>query len=125
MEHAVERELTVSDTPEEVWESLAEPDWLGEDALIELRPSGEVRAGDRGGFVEEVEPPRRLSFWWSEEGGESTRVEIELDDAPEGTRVRVTESRPLAVLDLGGPALTSELQPRPPTPELSGALLLS
>jgi uncharacterized protein YndB with AHSA1/START domain len=124
MEHAIERQLTVPETPEEVWESLAEPDWLGEEALIELRPSGEVRAGERTGFVEEVEPPRRLSFWWSEEGDESTRVEIELEEAPEGTCVRVTESRPLAVLDLRGPALTGELEPRPPAPELSGALLL-
>jgi uncharacterized protein YndB with AHSA1/START domain len=124
MEHAIERELTLAETPEEVWESLTEPDWLGEDAAIELRPAGEVRAGERVGFVEDVEPPRRISFWWSEEDAEATRVEIELDDAPDGTRVRVIESRPLAVLDLVGPELTSELHPRPPAPELSGALLL-
>jgi uncharacterized protein YndB with AHSA1/START domain len=125
MEHAIERQLTVPEPPEEVWESLTEADWLGEDALIELHPSGEVRAGTRAGFVENVEPPCRLSFWWSEELGEPTRVEIELDDTPEGTRVRVTETRPLALLDLGGVELAAEREPpRPPTPELSASLLL-
>jgi uncharacterized protein YndB with AHSA1/START domain len=125
VEHAIERELTVPEGPEEVWESLTEPDWLGEDALIELHPSGEVRAGARTGFVEIVEPPHRLSFWWSEEAGEPTRVEIELDDTPQGTRVRVTESRPLALLDLAGVELPAGPEPpRPPTPELSASLLL-
>jgi uncharacterized protein YndB with AHSA1/START domain len=99
MDHVVERELEVPDAAEEVWRSLAEPDWLGEDAEIELREAGEVRAGDRSGFVEEAEAPRRLVFWWSEPGEEATRVEIDLDELESGTLVRVTESRPLAVLD--------------------------
>jgi hypothetical protein len=43
--------------------------------------------------------PRRLVFWWSGPGGEATRVEIELDECDDGTRVRVTESRPLEILD--------------------------
>ena len=65
MDHTVERELTVPEEAEEVWRSLAEPEWLGEDAAIELREAGEVRAGDRDGFVEEADAPRRLVFWWS------------------------------------------------------------
>jgi uncharacterized protein YndB with AHSA1/START domain len=99
MDHAVERELTVPVEAEEVWRSLAEPDWLGEDATIELREAGEVRAGEREGFVEEADAPRRLVFWWSVPGEEATRVEIDLDALQDGTRVRVTESRPLAILD--------------------------
>ena len=59
MDHTVERELTVPARPEEVWASLAEPEWLGEDATIELRQAGEVRAGERDGFVEEADAPRR------------------------------------------------------------------
>jgi DNA-binding transcriptional ArsR family regulator len=59
------REITLPATAEEVWRSLEEPAWLGEDAQIELHPDGEVRAGDRTGFVEEVEEPRRLVFWWA------------------------------------------------------------
>ena len=99
MDELVERELTVPETAEEVWTSLAEPEWLGDDATIDLREAGEVRAGDRTGFVEEAEAPRRLVFWWGEPGEESTRVEIDLDETDAGTHIRVTESRPLAILD--------------------------
>ena len=99
MDELVERELTVPNEIEEVWRSLAEPEWLGEDASIELREAGEVRAGERSGFVEEAEAPRRLVFWWSAPGEEATRVELDLDETDAGTHIRVTESRPLAILD--------------------------
>jgi uncharacterized protein YndB with AHSA1/START domain len=99
MDELVERELTVPEPAEEVWRSLAEPEWLGEDATIELREAGEVRAGDRTGFVEEADAPRRLVFWWSAPGDEATRVELDLDETDAGTHIRVTESRPLAILD--------------------------
>jgi uncharacterized protein YndB with AHSA1/START domain len=109
MDKAVERELLVPEAPEEVWRSLAEPGWLGEDAVIELRPAGEVRAGDRSGFVEVADAPRRLVFWWSEPDEEASRVELELEEAEEGTRVRVTESRPLEILTVRGRDLAVEL----------------
>ncbi len=99
MEDLVERELIVPDGVDDVWRSLAEPEWLGEDATIDLREAGEVRAGERTGFVEEVDAPRRLAFWWSAPGEEATRVELELDETDAGTHIRVTESRPLAILD--------------------------
>lgn len=127
MEHAVERELVVPEAPEEVWRSLAEPEWLGEDASIELCPSGEVRAGERTGFVEEAEAPRRLVFWWSAPEEESTRVELDLEEVEDGTRVHVTESRPLALLDLRGRDLAVELgvshpgAPPPGLPEMSAS----
>jgi uncharacterized protein YndB with AHSA1/START domain len=120
MDHVVERELVVPETAEEVWRSLSEPDWLGADAGIELRPSGDMRAGDRTGFVEEADAPHRLVFWWSAPNEEASRVELELDDVEGGTRIRITESRPLAVLDATGRDLALELGlPRPGTPELS------
>ncbi len=78
MEDNVERELTVPDAAEDVWGSLTEPEWLAEDASIELCEAGEVRAGERTGFVEEVEAPHRLVFWWSAPDEDATRVEIEL-----------------------------------------------
>ena len=99
MDELVERELTVPEDVEDVWSSLAEPEWLGEDATIDLREAGEVRAGERTGFVEEVEAPHRLAFWWSAPGEEATRVELELDETGSGTHIRVTESRPLTILD--------------------------
>jgi uncharacterized protein YndB with AHSA1/START domain len=99
MDHTVERELTVPEEAEEVWRSLAQPEWLGEDASIDLREAGDVRAGERDGFVEEADAPRRLVFWWSAPDEDATRVEIDLDETEDGTRVRVTESRPLEILD--------------------------
>jgi uncharacterized protein YndB with AHSA1/START domain len=99
MDELVERELKVPETADEVWGSLAEPEWLGEDATIDLREAGEVSAGERTGFVEEADAPRRLVFWWSGPGEEATRVEIDLDETDSGTHIRVTESRPLAILD--------------------------
>ena len=99
MEDNVERELTVPDAAEDVWGSLTEPEWLAEDASIELCEAGEVRAGERTGFVEEVEAPHRLVFWWSAPDEDATRVEIELVEGEAGTRIRVVESRPLAILD--------------------------
>ena len=109
MDKAVERELIVPETPEEVWRSLAEPGWLGDDASIELEPAGEVRAGERSGFVEEADEPHRLVFWWSAPDEEASRVELDLDEVDEGTRVRVTESRPLEILTLRGRDLAVEL----------------
>ena len=119
MEPVVERELVLPASPEEVWESLAEPAWLGDEAgPYELHPSGEARAGSRTGFVEPAEAPRGLAFWWSEEAKESTRVEIALEEVEEGTRVTVIESRPLALLDAVGSDLHLHLGVRRGTPEL-------
>ena len=109
MNKAVERELLVPDTPEEVWDSLAEPAWLGEDASIELEPAGEVRAGERSGFVEEADEPNRLVFWWGAPDEEASRVELDLEETDEGTIVRVTESRPLEILSVRGRELAVEL----------------
>ena len=96
------REITLPATPEEVWRSLEEPVWLGEDASIELEPDGEVQVGDRTGFVEEVEEERRLVFWWAAPDEDSTRVDLSLEEDGDVTHVRVVESRPLAMLDLFG-----------------------
>jgi uncharacterized protein YndB with AHSA1/START domain len=102
-----ESEVVVPASPEETWEAITDPerlgDWLAEDAEVELRPGGDLTIrfddGERSGFVEEVDEPRRLVFWWSADEAESSRVEIELEPAPDGTRVRVIETRPLRELD--------------------------
>lgn len=116
--HEVERETVVAGTPEEAWRAVVETDWLGEDVRIDPRPDGEVSARDEGrerrGFVEEADPPSRLVFWWSEPGDEGSRVEITLEEAGEGTRVRVVESRPLAVLDAYGSDLGAAIGIRGP-----------
>ena len=105
------REITLPATAEEVWRSLEEPAWLGEDASIDLRPAGEVKAGDRTGFVEEVDEERRLVFWWAAPDEDSTRVELSLDEDADVTHVRVVESRPLALLDLYGAEIVTTAPP--------------
>jgi uncharacterized protein YndB with AHSA1/START domain len=116
--HEVEREMVVPGTPEEAWRAVVESDWLGEDVRIDPRRDGEVSVGDEGGerrgFVEEADPPSRLVFWWSEPGAEGSRVEIKLDEVDEGTRVRVVESRPLALLDAYGSDLGAAIGIRGP-----------
>jgi uncharacterized protein YndB with AHSA1/START domain len=111
------REITLPATAEEVWRSLAEPHWLGDDARIELRPDGDVRVGDRTGFVEEVEEPSRLVFWWSAPDEDATRVELDLEEDGDETIVRVVESHPLAMLDLYGVEFV-QAAPRPQQPEM-------
>ena len=106
------REITLPAHIDEVWKSLEEPAWIGEDARIELRPDGEVNAGDRTGFVEEVEAPNRLVFWWSRPGEDATRVELDLEGDGEETHLRVVESSPLKLLDLYGPEVVFDV-PRP------------
>jgi uncharacterized protein YndB with AHSA1/START domain len=117
--HEVERETVVPGTPQEAWRAMLESDWLGEDVRIEPRPGGQVtpggdETGGRRGFVEDAEPSRRLVFWWGLEGEDATRVEIELEPVEDGTRVRVVESRPLAVLDAYGSDLGSAIGARGP-----------
>ncbi|HEU0024353.1 MAG TPA: hypothetical protein VFQ12_06970 [Thermoleophilaceae bacterium] len=73
-----------------------------------------MRAGERTGFVERADAPHRLAFWWSAAGEEATRVEIALDEVPEGTRLTVIESRPLALLDAVGSDLHLDLGVSPP-----------
>ncbi len=90
----------------------------GEDASIELHPDGEVRAGERTGFVEEVDEERRLVFWWAAPDEDSTRVELELEEDDGVTHVRVVESRPLAMLDLYGAEILTAAPPPPRQPEM-------
>ena len=95
MADEVTRETTVEAEPSEVWRCVTAPGFLGDEVRIELDEGGALEVDEREGFVEEVEPERRLSFWWAAPGEDSTRVEIELEPAEVGTRVRVNESRPL------------------------------
>jgi uncharacterized protein YndB with AHSA1/START domain len=81
---AARREVEVEATPEQVWDALVteqgREDWLQEP--------------DRDVYVEVVEAPSRLVWWWAGEGEPATRVEFEIVAAPAGARVIVTESEP-------------------------------
>ncbi len=98
---AVEREVVVPAPPEEVWESL--PALFGDGGDIATEPDGALRSegpgGSRVGVVEEVDEPRRLTFWWVPVEGDDapSHVEIGLERVETGngvgTMVRVRESR--------------------------------
>ena len=83
---AARREVEIEASPEDVWDALVDAerreDWLQE-------PDREV-------YIEVVETPSRLVWWWVGEDQPATRVEFEIIAAPCGTRVVVTESKPAA-----------------------------
>jgi uncharacterized protein YndB with AHSA1/START domain len=121
MSERIERRLWLAASPEDVWEVVTGADWLADDVALDLRPGGDAsfRSGDelKTGWVEEASTPSRsadgsgrLAFWWATDGEPATRVELTLEpargwDGPEGTRLRIVESRPLDVLDLVGTPL--------------------
>jgi uncharacterized protein YndB with AHSA1/START domain len=104
-----ERELQIDASPETVWEFLVDPEkvarWKGLPATaFDARPGGtyriEIIPGHvaSGAFVE-LERPRRLVYTWGWEPGAdgpnavppgSSTVEIELEPAGAGTRLRFT-----------------------------------
>jgi uncharacterized protein YndB with AHSA1/START domain len=133
MQDEVSRDVVVDAPAEEVWRSLTEPErlaeWLAEEVRLELEPGGDLElrmpdGSERHGFVDEVEPPRRLRFFWREGDAELSEVEVTLEEAEGGTRVRVVESRPLALLDARGVDLGAELGAYPPAPEASASPVL-
>jgi uncharacterized protein YndB with AHSA1/START domain len=98
---AVRRERVVPAGREATWELLSEPDglagWLADEVELDVvreGAEGTLRWDDgqeRHVVVEEVVPARRLAMRWADPAGPDTVVEIALDDAPEGTVVRVVE----------------------------------
>ena len=95
----VEREIVVPEGPDEVWESLTDPErleeWFASDVELDARPGGEgfFRWGDgeeRLVVVRELEEYRRLVLDWDDGGS----VAIELEPVVDGTRVHVVESSP-------------------------------
>ncbi|MDQ6777131.1 MAG: SRPBCC domain-containing protein [Actinomycetota bacterium] len=126
MTDRIERELELPAPSDEVWEALTDPErlagWLADEVSFDLRPGGDAsfRQGEtlRRGWVEEVSPPEssaggeagagRLAFWWASDDEPASRVELTLEPAPGGTRLRVVETRPLELLDaIGAPLFGS------------------
>lgn len=104
----IEREIMIAAPVERVWEVVTRAEhvgaWFGDaGAEIDLRPGGAmvVRWKQYGVYhcvVEKVEPPRLFSFRGAStpdtdtRDGNSTRVELTLEPADGGTRLRVVES---------------------------------
>jgi uncharacterized protein YndB with AHSA1/START domain len=117
----VRRQCELTAPPEIVWRALTDPEWLSQwlaDSVeIDLVPGGEARfvveGQTRSGWVEEVCPPTddgigHISFWWQGDEEAASRVCLEIEPGAEGTRLRVTEARPLEILDLVGIPLHDE-----------------
>lgn len=98
----VTREIVLPASPGEVWEALTDPEqleqWFANDVELDLEPggAGAFRWDDgdvRLATVVEVDEGRRLSFRWTDgDGSDEALVELELEEAGEGTRVLVTET---------------------------------
>src|SRR5947209_20058863 len=111
MDDRVKRVLWLEASAPEVWEAVTGNGWLAEETRLELWPGGDAEFlcpdGPRSGWVEEATPPTgrsegRLAFWWAADGEPASRVEICIEERGERTRLRVTEARPLELLDLVG-----------------------
>jgi uncharacterized protein YndB with AHSA1/START domain len=105
---SVEREVYVEARPEQVWIALTQPEHLARwyafgGAELDLRPGGRLvlrwdEHGEFRGFVEKVEPGRRLAYRYAVEPGvdpmpgNSNSVEFILTPEGEGTRLTVVES---------------------------------
>jgi uncharacterized protein YndB with AHSA1/START domain len=108
--------MEVAASPERVWRALTDPKeleaWWGASDMYQtfdwksdLRPGGERSCQARSpqskdlstvkGEYVAVDPPKLLEFTWLaswEPGSTPTRVRIELDAVPKGTRVTVVHS---------------------------------
>jgi uncharacterized protein YndB with AHSA1/START domain len=106
MSDRIERELWLGAAPEEVWDAVIRDGWLADEVDLDLRPGGDAtfRSDEelKDGWVEEVQAPHRLAFWWAVDGEPATRVELTLHPDHGATRLRVVETRPLELLDLVG-----------------------
>lgn len=102
--HVTEREVTLPASREDVWAALTDParvrTWFGADVEWDLRPGGPARFsstegdGVKAGVVEVVIPAETLRYrWWPiEDAAEpASEVTYTLEDAPDGTRLTVTE----------------------------------
>jgi uncharacterized protein YndB with AHSA1/START domain len=110
MSDRIHRELLLPAAPEQVWDVVTGADWLADEVHLDLFPGGDAafRTADgvKTGWVEEASAPARLAFWWATDGDPATRVELTLEPRDDGlTRLRVTETRPLDILDLIGTPL--------------------
>jgi uncharacterized protein YndB with AHSA1/START domain len=99
----VTRDVLLDAGADEVWRLLSDDaelsTWLGDDVHLDLRPGGSGVVGDgeaqRHAVVEEVVDGRRLVLsWWSDHGGDVSRVSFDLEQVGDRTRLTVVETAP-------------------------------
>ncbi len=106
-EDEVCRDVVLPVSPDEAWALVTDPDhleqWFAPHVDLDLQEGGAALfrwdgGHERRGVVEEVVRSERLVFRWRSHGAPAddpraaeTRVEIELEPVPEGTRLIVRE----------------------------------
>jgi uncharacterized protein YndB with AHSA1/START domain len=102
----VEREIVLPATREDVWEALTDEErlreWFANDVELDPTPGGVGvfrwdNGEERRAAVEDVEHEERIVLRFEDDG----RVELRLEDAPDGTRVLVRETSPQWSVALG------------------------
>ena len=102
--HRLDRTVTIQAVPETVFRFFTDTarwaKWWGAGSTIDARPGGDVYMKHPGGVesrgqVIEIDPPRRLVFSYGFVGGKpipegASRVTIQLEPRPEGTRLTLT-----------------------------------
>ena len=98
----VTREVELPAPPDEIWEALTDPErleeWFATEVELEVRTGGLgiFRWGNgetRTAVVEEVDPPHRFGFRWTDvDDAAESEVRFELEETPGGTRVTVREA---------------------------------
>jgi uncharacterized protein YndB with AHSA1/START domain len=138
---AVERVILLPASPERVWSTLTEgrelSAWFGAEVEFEARLGGPVTfrwpdGRSREATVEEMDPPRRLTFRWApfeRTGGgarvvPATRVEFTLEPARDGTLLRLSERKlaSSAMATPSYPVCVPDPRARPGSPMASSAL---
>lgn len=102
----IERTLTLTTAPGEVWQALTTPEglsaWFGERASIDLRPGGAATLTFAGGMtvdmrIERVEEPTVFAYTWRlpdlpDDDPRRTYVEFTLEPTGDGTVLTVIET---------------------------------
>jgi hypothetical protein len=89
---SVEREITLSAAPDEAWDRVIDlGDWFATEVSGEIALGEVVRIDGRRAVVERLDEPKRLTFRWL--GPDPSRVDITLEELPNETLIRVTETR--------------------------------
>lgn len=114
MNETVTTEVELDVPPNEAWEHVVDPSWLGHEGTIIAEPGAEgevVEDGDlRVVVVEEVDRPGRFTFRWSSFDDPPSRVEIEIIESERGSRVIITET-PLVPMIMRGKPAPAEQRP--------------
>ena len=95
----VTREIELESAPDEVWEAITESDWLGEEREHRARPGGRREGRVARGLGGGVRARRAAHDLVADGDEESSRVQFDLEETEAGTRLVVTETRPLIALE--------------------------